>query len=215
MNGAGDVTPCSASMATSASSRATRPRRAPRTAAPPPAAPARRAPRRRARRRCRRRARQPRRRRPCRRRPRPTTTTLCASWATVEANAPARRPKPRTSPRPIRPGAVVALEHGDGREVARRIGDDRPSRTVGRSAGPVTSLPRHDVDHPHALGGRAEPEGLRRRAREAHGAPPPLRHGRCRERERDAVARQPTRPPATTVAARKRSRSSSTTRSAR
>ena len=35
----------------------------------------------------------------------PTITTLCASWATVEANAPARRPNPRTSPRPIRPVA--------------------------------------------------------------------------------------------------------------
>src|SRR5581483_6282088 len=33
----------------------------------------------------------------------PTTTTLCASCATVDAIAPRRRPKPRTSPRPVRP----------------------------------------------------------------------------------------------------------------
>ena len=35
----------------------------------------------------------------------PTTTRLWASWATVEAKAPARRPKPRTRPRPTRPVA--------------------------------------------------------------------------------------------------------------
>ena len=33
----------------------------------------------------------------------PTTTTLCASCATVEASAPRRSPKPRTNPSPIRP----------------------------------------------------------------------------------------------------------------
>ena len=35
----------------------------------------------------------------------PTTTTLCASWATVEAMAPRRRPKPVAKPGPIRPVA--------------------------------------------------------------------------------------------------------------
>ena len=35
----------------------------------------------------------------------PTATTLWASWATVEAKAPRRRPKPVTSPRPTRPVA--------------------------------------------------------------------------------------------------------------
>ena len=33
----------------------------------------------------------------------PTTTTLCASWATVDAIAPRCRPKPRTKPSPMRP----------------------------------------------------------------------------------------------------------------
>ena len=65
----------------------------------------------------------------------PTTTRLCASWATVEANAPARSPNPRTSPSPTRPVAVMALDHRDLGQVARRVGDHVPV-TIGGSAGP-------------------------------------------------------------------------------
>ena len=54
----------------------------------------------------------------------PTTTMLCASCATVVAKAPRRRPKPRTSPRPIAAGRVVALDHRELREVALGVGED-------------------------------------------------------------------------------------------
>ena len=60
------------------------------------------------------------------RRTTPTTTRLCASWATVEANAPAVQPEPAHEPEPDAAGAVVALDHGDLGQVARRVGDDVP-----------------------------------------------------------------------------------------
>ena len=66
----------------------------------------------------------------------PTQTMLCASWATVEANAPRCSPKPRTKPDADLPGGVVALDDGDLGEVARRVGDDGAvaHRRLGSSA---------------------------------------------------------------------------------
>ena len=64
----------------------------------------------------------------------PTTTRLCASCATVEANAPARSPKPRTSPTPTGP---VAWWRSTTAILARsRSGSatTRPSCTAGSSS---------------------------------------------------------------------------------
>ena len=114
------------------------PRPAGRTAARRPAARARRAPLPRPPPRCRRRARRAgartrpcsrrrrRRRRCCARRARPSTRTRrCAA------------PKPRTSPTPTRPVRVVALDHGQLREVARRR-----RRRRGRRAARAARSPR-------------------------------------------------------------------------
>ena len=150
---------------------------------------ARRARRRRGRRRSRRRSpAAARRRRACRRRRRRPTTRLCASWATVEANAPRRSPKPRDEPAADPAGRVVALDHGDLGEVARRVGDDAPSRD-GRLdlARERDQLPGDDLDHAHARGAR---RGSRSVA--ATGARASCRaRGRDRARERlgAAVAR--------------------------
>src|SRR5439155_1719582 len=63
----------------------------------------------------------------------PTTTTLCASCATVEAIAPRCRPKPRTNPRPVRPvprcrsiTAILARSRAGSATAS-------PPRTVGSS----------------------------------------------------------------------------------
>ena len=70
----------------------------------------------------------------------PATTRLCASCATVEANAPRRRPKPCTSPTPTRP---VAWWRSTTASFARsRAGSatTRPPATAGSAApAPVIS----------------------------------------------------------------------------
>ena len=53
----------------------------------------------------------------------PTTTTLCASCATVEASAPLFSPNPRTKPEADPAGPEVALDHRDLGEVAFGVGD--------------------------------------------------------------------------------------------
>ena len=97
----------------------------------------------------------------------PTTTMLCASWATVVANAPARSPKPRTSPSPTRP---VAWWRSMTAILARsRSGSATtlPSRERGVShARAGDELARQDLDHPHPL--RACPAMRERDRHRAH-----------------------------------------------
>ena len=92
----------------------------------------------------------------------PTTTRLCASWATVEAKAPRIQPEPAHEPEPHAPGAVVALDHRDLRQVARRVRDhvpvDHQRRLVQRVGDQLAGL---DADHPHALGRARDAEGDR------------------------------------------------------
>ena len=131
----------------------------------------------------------------------PTTTRLCASWATVEANAPARSPNPRTSPSPTRPVAVVALDHRDLGQVARRVGDHvavlDPRLRLARAG---DQLARVDVDHAHPLrrAGDAERDrdrahrvAQRRRARAAgiRRLAAVLEHGRDTRRTRRSSSR--------------------------
>ena len=122
---------------------ARRPRRAARPrAGPRPAAAAPRAPRRRRRRRC------PPPMLASRRTANaidaslvPTTTTLWASWATVEASAPRCRPKPRTKPSPIRPvprwRSITAILTGRarGRRPPRRRAGSAPRRATRSRSG--------------------------------------------------------------------------------
>ena len=123
----------------------------------------------------------------------PTTTRLWASWATVEANAPARRPNPRTSPRPTRP---VAWWRSTTAIFARsRSGSATtwPSATVGSSSrASVMSWPGTvSITRTRALAGivnawSSSGRGAHRRADE-------LRDRRRRERHCVAVLRhQPT-----------------------
>ena len=72
----------------------------------------------------------------------PTTTTLCASWAWLEARAPRWSPKPRTKPRPIRPGALVAFDHGD---LGQVHGPGPPRPCPSRGAASSTQRPGHDL----------------------------------------------------------------------
>ena len=79
----------------------------------------------------------------------PTTTRLCASCATVDANAPVRSAHQAEADAPRR---EMALDHRDLREVAVRVGDDAPvddQRPLDRGARDQLSL--LDLDHAHAL----------------------------------------------------------------
>ena len=63
----------------------------------------------------------------------PTTTMLCASWAIVDASAPARRPNPRTRPRPIRPVARCRSTTAIFAEIPPGSATMSPSATAGSS----------------------------------------------------------------------------------
>ena len=128
----------------------------------------------------------------------PTTTTLCASCATVDANAPLRRPKPRTSPTPTRP---VAWWRSITASFARsRPGSatTRPSRTRRRLlAATVMSWPgRRCRSRARARAGPGRGRTRRRRAaRRARVSRTQPGHRRRRERQRRRRrARRPRRP---------------------
>ena len=217
MNGASIRTPCSSSSATSSSSRSTTasagcsdsrpatgsassPRSSPpsATAIPPPSSISRRA------------------QAAMLASSAPTTTMLCASCATVDANAPLRRPKPRTSPTPTRP---VAWWRSITASFARsRPGSatTRPSRTrrLARCAAIVISWPGTiSITRTRSPGG-AEVERVAARA---------ARRSRCRAPSpapagpRTAAPRRrapPRRRPRSRPTARNDSRSSSSAMSA-
>ena len=76
----------------------------------------------------------------------PTTTTLCASWATVDASAPRCRPKPRTKPRPMRPvprcrsmTAIFARSRAGVRHGLAGARRSAPRRATRSRSGPATS----------------------------------------------------------------------------
>src|SRR6185437_9023651 len=56
----------------------------------------------------------------------PATTTLWASWATVEAMAPRRTPRPWMNPSPTRPVPRWRSDDCDLGEVTLGVGDRRP-----------------------------------------------------------------------------------------
>ena len=133
----------------------------------------------------------------------PTTTTLCASCATVDASAPRCRPKPRTKPSPMRPvprcrstTAILARSRvgigerlaGAVRSARRRATPSRSGPARSRSRAPSPPVPR-DAEHLGAE--RADPH------RVAH----PVRHLRARG------SPPPDRPRLSTISGTKRSRS--------
>ena len=121
-----------------------------------------------------------RRRRCCARRARP-------SWRTRRA---AGRSRAR-SPRPTRPGRVVALDHGDLREVARRVGDDarRRARVGSSSSASVISCIGHDArSRARARPATAPQRASGRAARDADALAHPVRHRGRRRTARRAVA---------------------------
>ena len=115
------------------------------------------------------------------------TTMLCASWATVVANAPRCRPKPRTKPTPTRPvawwrstTAILAMSRAgsavatpcvdrrqlDAREGQELLGDDldhahRPPRRRHAQVGQADRRSVHRLAHPDRhLGARERRDGL-------------------------------------------------------
>ena len=107
----------------------------------------------------------------------PITTTLWASWATVEASAPRRSPELPTNPRPERGpsrGGARPQRSSPGRAPGRRP-RSRPRRSARSTSDSVTTWsatsPIARVAPPsHATAKRA---GDRR---DAHGLPDPVRH---------------------------------------
>ena len=122
----------------------------------------------------------------------PTTTRLCASWATVEANAPARSPKPRTSPSPTRPVAwwrsitAILARSRAGSATTRAVRDGRLGLARARD-----QLPGIDLDHAHPRRSSAMREASIGERRGAH---------RVRTQSRSARANGPARPSAATRA---------------
>ena len=112
----------------------------------------------------------------------PTTTTLCASWATVDAIAPALQAEAADEAEPGAPRAQVPLDHRDLRQVAVAVGDRlarSPGRLVDERVG--DDLAGHDPDHPSRAALPRDPEHLGPERADPHRVTHPVRHDRVRD----------------------------------